>query len=680
MEIIQIQNTDLQLIEANRCRKFRALSQPLTAQLIWDDIRTHQRKRVIVICNTVSQSQALYKDLEALDFDFELNITLLHSRFLPEHRVAKESDLKEKFAQNWKLHDTGACEVLISTQVIEAGINITCEVMHVQLCPMNSLLQRAGRCARFAGEYGEVFVYRSVEVNQENIELAESDIDPEVQDKKISFLPYPKETCELTWQVLEAHTNSELVNQNVGFRLEEQWINQVHTQEDSLEQKRRQDNRMEFERNFDNAVFKGEEHTARELIRNVDSRSIFTWDNSIITDFDTETIDPNKLLPFSVPISTLCKAWYDFKASLDFGTDWIFKRIEAPTNKSETYAEPNCTPITSRDFLISSIRILVNPRYIAYDEQIGLQIGIDVFGNGFESPTKQEKQATSQYCYKMDNYVGHLVLMWKCWRQPFTTTFIKNGASEKITYISVREELLTAGGKFIQAKIFPEATQNQTEALFEILVFLAIFTHDLGKLQTKWQQVMRGWQQIAHQQFKKTNPRNHLLAHTDYNPEDKQQQQALKNYEQKNKRPNHAVESAFLAHEILKQSLAPLLGAELKADTEQIKHICYTVIMATGRHHSAWASGWNSQDIAKLRSIQLHPEAQKAITQSWRNMKRFLPQTLPLTEPKLKQNLYPLRELDLNKFANDEVEYFQLYLLIVRALRLCDQRSVQLLH
>ena len=78
--------------------------------------RTHQRKRVIVICDTVSYAQALYKDLEALDFDFELNITLLHSRFLPEHRAAKESFLKEAFAQNWKLYDTGACEVLISTQ------------------------------------------------------------------------------------------------------------------------------------------------------------------------------------------------------------------------------------------------------------------------------------------------------------------------------------------------------------------------------------------------------------------------------------------------------------------------------------------------------------------------------------------------------------------------------------
>ncbi|MBF2063022.1 MAG: hypothetical protein IGS39_01100 [Calothrix sp. C42_A2020_038] len=51
--------------------------------------------------------------------------------------------------------------------------------------------------------------------------------------------------------------------------------------------------------------------------------------------------------------------------------------------------------------------------------------------------------------------------------------------------------------------------------------------------------------------------------------------------------------------------------------------------MAAGRHHSAWASGWDSKNIAKLRNIELHPEAQKAITQSWQRIKRFLPQTYP---------------------------------------------------
>lgn len=149
MEIVRVEDSDLQEIEGNRCRTFRAVSQPLTADATLNDIHSHQRRRVIVICNTVSQSQGLFRDLEELDRDGELNITLLHSRFLPEDRAKKETALKEKFAQDWRKHDNGTCYVLISTQVIEAGMNITCEVMHTHLCPMNSLLQRAGRCARF---------------------------------------------------------------------------------------------------------------------------------------------------------------------------------------------------------------------------------------------------------------------------------------------------------------------------------------------------------------------------------------------------------------------------------------------------------------------------------------------------------------------------------------------------
>jgi len=59
MEIIRVEDIDLKTIEANRCRTFRTVSQPLTAQHIWDDISTKKRQRVIIICNTVSQAQGL---------------------------------------------------------------------------------------------------------------------------------------------------------------------------------------------------------------------------------------------------------------------------------------------------------------------------------------------------------------------------------------------------------------------------------------------------------------------------------------------------------------------------------------------------------------------------------------------------------------------------------------------
>ncbi|MCC5633395.1 hypothetical protein LC613_38670 [Nostoc sphaeroides CHAB 2801] len=173
--------------------------------------------------------------------------------------------------------------------------------------------------------------------------------------------------------------------------------------------------------------------------------------------------------------------------------------------------------------------------------------------------------------------------------------------------------------------------------------------------------------------------RNSLLAHTDYSPEDRHQRDALKDYEKKYKRPNHAVESAYLAQDILKQSLVPLLQDNFLADTEQIKYICHTVIMAAGRHHSAWAGGWDRAATAKIKSIELHPQAKQAIADSWRSIHRFLPQLLSLPKANLSKDVYPIKkDFDLNRFTPDETEYLQLYLLVVRALRLCDQRSVQL--
>ncbi|MGA9379678.1 MAG: CRISPR-associated helicase Cas3' [Phormidium sp.] len=679
MEIIEVSQTDLAAIEGNRHRTFRAIATPLTAEVILDDIQQNQRQRVIVICNTVSQAQGLFRDLDALNFEGNLKITLLHSRFLPEHRAQKEADIKTVFSEQWQ--PDGYCHILIATQVIEAGLNITCEIMHTELCPMNSLLQRAGRCARFKGEKGEVCVYWSIQINPENGELGDRDFAEEPTEQKKSFLPYQRELCELTWQVLEAHTQSEQVNQQVDFNTEQSWINQVHITADSLQAERRKNDAAEFERKFNDAIFTGDRSVADDLIRHVDNRSVFIWNEPTFIDFDdNQQINPKKLLAFSVPITTLLKVWREVQ-NLEYQIDWIFKRIEAPKGKdAETYNQPVCIAVRSQTDLVNSWQILVNPRYVYYDEEIGLLIGVNIEGNNFISPNKPPKQAVSEYQYQMDTYVGHLGCMWKCWWKSFSTISFKNGIWVKTEYGSVRDELLNTGGRFIQQKILTQLTTTQAEELFEYLVLLAVFTHDLGKLQIKWQAVMRGWQAIAYSNFKGKPPKSHLLAHTDYNPEDEEQKQALKAYEAKHKRPNHAVESAFLAQYILQQSLFPLLQNEFNADNQQIFGIIYTVILAAGRHHSAWAKGWEIKEIRKIGDIQLHPEAQNAIATSWRSLTRWLSKTLPLSTeaPNLNQNCYPIRELDLKRFSLNQMEYLQLYWLVVRALRLCDQRSVQL--
>lgn len=79
-------------------------------------------------------------------------VYLLHSELLPHHRSNIETKVRDVFGKE-------GCKpaVLVSTQVVEAGIDLTCDVMHTDLCPPSSFIQRVGRCARFEGKEGTVY-------------------------------------------------------------------------------------------------------------------------------------------------------------------------------------------------------------------------------------------------------------------------------------------------------------------------------------------------------------------------------------------------------------------------------------------------------------------------------------------------------------------------------------------
>ncbi|WP_448570993.1 CRISPR-associated helicase Cas3' [Trichothermofontia sp.] len=683
-QFIKVSVTELARLQQGRRRTFRAMLCPLSAATIWDDIIARDRQRVLIICNTVMQAQGLYHEMRELDQKNQLHLTLLHSRFLPDDRAQKEQYLQAEFGQGWSR--TGQCHVLIATQVVEAGLNITSEVLHTQLCPMNALLQRAGRCARFAMETGEVYVYRSLAVGRIVAVYDEFEYETEVgvastegASEPRSFPPYSRDLCESTWAVLQAHTQAGLTEQPVDYGIESEWINRVHTLEDAQHWQRRQNDQAEFRKNFLTAFFHGQTEARQHLIRAIDSRSIYIADSgSAVFDGDAEVeIDPHKLTAFSVPLSMLC-AIFQRLTEIERGINYIFKEIKVPRIKAETYSQPVCVPITSITQLKASFRILVNPRYAHYDAQVGLILNVDSSG-AFRSPLRTVTTRRSEYAYRMDTYVGHLVLMWRCWREAFPLQPNIDNPKQWDAYGSVRSELLPIGRQLIQQQIFPDASSEEAEALFEVLVFLAVLMHDLGKLQGSWQRVMRGWQAIAHAQFGGRDPKQHLLAHTDYNPDEPEQKRALKAFEKTHRRPNHAVEGAFLAWELLDQSLAPLLETHFQATPDQVDGLMDVVLLAIGRHHSAWAGGWSTADVAKIRQLTLHPDASQAIRQSWRNLARFLPQTLNLPLVTLKEQIYPVTDMELTHFPNPEAEVYQhLYLLIVRALRLCDQRSVQL--
>src|SRR5205807_1341700 len=101
-----------------------------------------------------------------------IGVWLLHSRFLPEDRVRIENNIREKFGKGG---DPSGSLIVVATQAIEVGLDMTSAVLHTELAPANAIVQRAGRCARYQGTKGDVYIYRyALDDTDTAIDLTES--------------------------------------------------------------------------------------------------------------------------------------------------------------------------------------------------------------------------------------------------------------------------------------------------------------------------------------------------------------------------------------------------------------------------------------------------------------------------------------------------------------------------
>ncbi len=121
------------------------------ARTLAEEVLSHhvEGSRTIVVLNTVEKARELREALaRAGKRGASPEVVLLHSRFrLPDRQAAL-------------LRATGAdfAGIVVSTQVIEAGVDMSSRTLFTELAPWASLVQRAGRCNR-AGEHREADVY-----------------------------------------------------------------------------------------------------------------------------------------------------------------------------------------------------------------------------------------------------------------------------------------------------------------------------------------------------------------------------------------------------------------------------------------------------------------------------------------------------------------------------------------
>lgn len=104
--------------------------------------KVYDNNKVLVICNTVKEAQAIYNEL-LLDESIKEDVYLFHSGFIKKDRKIKEEKILE-FGNKEKKYKG----IWVTTQVVEASLDIDFDILVTELSDLNGLFQRLGRCYR----------------------------------------------------------------------------------------------------------------------------------------------------------------------------------------------------------------------------------------------------------------------------------------------------------------------------------------------------------------------------------------------------------------------------------------------------------------------------------------------------------------------------------------------------
>ena len=109
-------------------------------QIFRDDIENNPGKSFLIIANTIAQSQEIFKTLKE-EIYIPTSFIYLSSSLLPKIRREKIDLIKRNI-------DQGIRQIVVSTQVVEAGVDIDLDIVYRDFAPIDSLNQSAGRCNR----------------------------------------------------------------------------------------------------------------------------------------------------------------------------------------------------------------------------------------------------------------------------------------------------------------------------------------------------------------------------------------------------------------------------------------------------------------------------------------------------------------------------------------------------
>ncbi|MCR8454693.1 MAG: CRISPR-associated helicase Cas3' [Crenarchaeota archaeon] len=105
---------------------------------------------VLIVANTVEKAAAIYKSLMELYLERSIHLKpiLLHSRL--RQGIRKEIEELLELRKNEEF-------ILVATQVVEAGLDLDSTLLITEVSPIDSIIQRIGRCGRRRDGFAIIF-------------------------------------------------------------------------------------------------------------------------------------------------------------------------------------------------------------------------------------------------------------------------------------------------------------------------------------------------------------------------------------------------------------------------------------------------------------------------------------------------------------------------------------------
>jgi CRISPR-associated endonuclease/helicase Cas3 len=388
-----------------------------------DDVVRCHLNRSIVLLNTVGRSQAMFEALQSkiTKLSPKPELVLLHSRFFRHDRKAKEEKLKQLFGEG-----SERSAILIATQVVEAGLDISSEHLHSELCPMNALIQRAGRCARFPHEEGTVHVY------------------PLPLGERI-WLPYgdlggEAETLKKTRSLL-----GRIRNAKVDPNLASDWVQEAHSDDDEQALKQGWNSRLTecLRRIEENTIVRNQVRVA-DLIRGDDADSV----RLIIAQQATRPETPSIREGLTIRRWTLSNLLRDHAEEIG----WVWDGSD----------DLGWKPLRNADDLRVAYVVCLRPAVAAYDDRVGLRLGV---AGLVESPHRQEPPRPGHQPIRLESWANHA----RAVAQEAADRLEKEGGPGSLLQLGFEKRYSLGATAIAQA------------------VRACALLHDLGKLQDSWQ-------------------------------------------------------------------------------------------------------------------------------------------------------------------------------------------------